>query len=809
MISACSDDTTNTVSFRAPIYQGMTIASSLNAQTQAFESAIQMSFGINTSQSMSFDDEIEKDFDVIESDEIEYFANRNEDILINVRLINPDSQVILRFTLNSVTYQSFQFKEGSNSENLLLIVNAGDISGIKEFTIDEIKYIENDTNAVKDAVFVGDRTIKLGVTYDIIPEANVSDIEISSTSIIMNVLITDVYNIILNSSNIINAYVYDGTKIIQTKTLTLGNNNIVFNGLPFDSEYEYAIATIYDRFDGLGRNVSILRQGTLRTESILSVTTIEITNSSISFDLVEDDTDKVRAITEIELYQGDILIEVLRDLSLRTFTDLLSNKEYTIKVSYTYDLNDGLGLVLTNILLNFRTLNTFFVDMQIYDINKINTKTITLNDKEEIIEISSEFVSSAFLTNQGRLFVWGYNADSQLGNNKNQTVLFPEEITHLFKLKEDDRLIKIFMGENHSAALSMNNRIFIWGSGFYGQFGDGQMNHSSLPYEITDVIKNLLQDDFVIDITLGQVSTGILTNNGKVYMTGFNRFGIVGDGMNGSGSNNIQESFVDITKNFNFVNDEKIIKIKMGAHSVAALSNFGNLFTWGGHYEGILGTGSRQDSNLPVNVTNKLSLNEDEMIINFDIANDHMIIVTSQNRIFGWGSNRNNQLSKELEMDSYWLPQDITNQFLLENEEIILDINLSTKSSSVLTNYNRVIVLGDTFLTGEMTLNNILKVSYAQNHAIALDINNQLITWGSNWTGQLGNNSYQEINGFYTFDTLKPYSNFKILAIENDNLVDLINKYELNNLLWYLDYKFSVTVENYIVSKNIFIYSKD
>jgi hypothetical protein len=343
MISACSDDTTNTVSFRAPIYQGMTIASSLSAQTQAFESAIQMSFGINTSQSMSFDDEIEKDFDVVESDEIEYFANLNENVLINVKLSNPDSQVILRFTLNGVIYQSFQFQEGSDSENLILRVNAGSVSGIKEFTIDEIKYIENDTNAIKDAIIAGSRTIKLGVSYAIVPSAIIMSSEIKATSVVLNVQVADQNNLILKAGNTIKAYLYDGTQIIRSKELLIGNNVIQFENLPFNSEYEFAIAAVFDKLDGLGNRLSILNQSTLKTEKILDILSVSSTVTSISFDLSINDADQLGSLTAIEMYKGDTLIQSLTDLSVRTFTNMLSNNEYQIRVTFAYDLKDGTG----------------------------------------------------------------------------------------------------------------------------------------------------------------------------------------------------------------------------------------------------------------------------------------------------------------------------------------------------------------------------------------------------------------------------------------------------------------------------------
>ena len=65
------------------------------------------------------------------------------------------------------------------------------------------------------------------------------------------------------------------------------------------------------------------------------------TQDSVTFDITVTDTDEVGSITAIELYQGETLVEVLTDLTLREFKGLSRNTTYQIKVTYTYDLNDG------------------------------------------------------------------------------------------------------------------------------------------------------------------------------------------------------------------------------------------------------------------------------------------------------------------------------------------------------------------------------------------------------------------------------------------------------------------------------------
>ena len=66
------------------------------------------------------------------------------------------------------------------------------------------------------------------------------------------------------------------------------------------------------------------------------------TKTSIGFTVDETDADNVGAITKIELVHKDGTV-VADSIEQRAFTNLLSNNSYTVKVTYVYNLNDGLG----------------------------------------------------------------------------------------------------------------------------------------------------------------------------------------------------------------------------------------------------------------------------------------------------------------------------------------------------------------------------------------------------------------------------------------------------------------------------------
>jgi len=330
-----------------PIYQGMTISDSMqNLSAQSTEnkpSKLRLNKSYFFNANFTIDDAIGDEFDFESNEELDYYSSVDTDLYITVNLNNPDGQAILRFTLNEVIYQSYQFQEGSDSEHLILKVNSGSTAGIKEFTIDEIKYVENVTNLTKDALFDGDKTIQLGVTYNSIPTAAVNNEVVNATSFSLDLVITDEEELISKSGNLLKALLYDGEEVVQSIDLTIDTTSIRFDKLNPNQNYEYAIATVIDSLDGNNNRIHILHSGEITTTDLLAVENVVSTQDSITFEVSVTDVDEVGSITAIELYKGETLIEALTDLSLRTFTDLLSNNEYQIEVTYTYDLNDGIG----------------------------------------------------------------------------------------------------------------------------------------------------------------------------------------------------------------------------------------------------------------------------------------------------------------------------------------------------------------------------------------------------------------------------------------------------------------------------------
>ena len=129
------------------------------------------------------------------------------------------------------------------------------------------------------------------------------------------------------------------------KTVASGENVRTFVNLLSNNTYTIRVTYTYNLNDGNGDQVITedMAVTTLaKAEPTVSIVNPSSTQESVSFEISENDADSVGSITKIELVHKNGTV-VAENVDVREFTELLSNNEYSIKVTYTYDLNDGNG----------------------------------------------------------------------------------------------------------------------------------------------------------------------------------------------------------------------------------------------------------------------------------------------------------------------------------------------------------------------------------------------------------------------------------------------------------------------------------
>lgn len=273
----------------------------------------------------------------IEDDRTLYYAKKNEDIYITIHIINPEQFEILSFTLNGTKYQSYMFEDGSDSENLILKVNVGDVQGIVEYTIDAIKYIDGTTT--KDVRMEGDRTVKVGVDPEEKPTVKLDAIHIGAEEIRFDASLSDSLSLIKESAGTLMAELYDGDRCVSTEELSLDEvSSVTFSSLIAGKNYTLRIVANYDALDGDGFGAYQLYEYEFFTDTFVEITNARLENETdLCFDLNVAEGKNI-SVQKIELMNVDV-VERTGDERTRSFTGL-SFGTYRVVVTYAYG-DDG------------------------------------------------------------------------------------------------------------------------------------------------------------------------------------------------------------------------------------------------------------------------------------------------------------------------------------------------------------------------------------------------------------------------------------------------------------------------------------
>lgn len=279
----------------------------------------------------SIENKANSTLDVVGSAESIYYADKNQNVFITIKLSNPDSYEILSFTLNGKKYSNYMFENGSDMENLVLKVNVGDVGGIVEYTIDAIKYV--DGTEIKDVRMDGDRTVKAGVRASDQTYVNVTNEQKTMTSISFDAQVVDLYSLIEKSGGYAKAVLYDGVNML-TKDIKVGEKtNIVFDNLTPNTVYQYGVVAFYDNLSGNGAKLNTLYKKAVYTDTIVLFKDVQVGKESIEWGFLWNESFANKQMSAIALWQNGAKVQDV-DTTATRLDGLKSNNKYTLKATY-------------------------------------------------------------------------------------------------------------------------------------------------------------------------------------------------------------------------------------------------------------------------------------------------------------------------------------------------------------------------------------------------------------------------------------------------------------------------------------------
>ena len=428
---------------------------------------------------------------------------------------------------------------------------------------------------------------------------------------------------------------------------------------------------------------------------------------------------------------------------------------------------------------------------------------------------------SMILDQNNRLYATGSGQNGNLAFVDRSESNYFVDITDSFTLEEDEVIIDMFMGYNLSIVLTNQNRVFAFGQNSYGQLGIGEVTYgSNMP---TDISSNfgLVENEVIISVSIGEAHVLALTSENRVFSWGNNDSGQLG-----TGDTDLRTLPIDITSHLGLGLGEEVIFIDTGDAYSAVLTNLGNVYIWGANWSGQLGNNSNDSSLLPILLNDLISLEVNETIKHLALGNNTNFIITSEERIFAWGSNYYFQTTV-WDHNNVLIPTEVTHNFSLDEDETISEIKIGSLAAKALTSNGRILSWGfnhsgqmgqgfrswyngPTDITENFKLDNDEIVSFVvdREHTLVLTSNGDVYGFGLNLDGQLGNFSTKECLSptliIYGLDfTITQYNYGDEVILET-----VLEQIGYEFVGWYYDYHYRFEVkDDFLLIRDTVIYA--
>ncbi|XP_052894618.1 probable E3 ubiquitin-protein ligase HERC4 [Anopheles moucheti] len=230
------------------------------------------------------------------------------------------------------------------------------------------------------------------------------------------------------------------------------------------------------------------------------------------------------------------------------------------------------------------------------------------------------------------VYCWGNTAHGELGLGgiEEEQVLVPRKM----EWSHAEDVTQAACGTTHTLFLTKEGKIYACGNNDHGQLGhDTDTLPNKRPRMSRFKLLTSLENYIIMNISCGTAHSLALTNWGQVFSWGSNAVGQLGlDAENGR-----QQT----PRMIKAIGAKHIVQIASGQYHCLALTNNGELYGWGSNSYGQLGIGTTNEKVPTPTLIKSLA---GVPIAFIACGGNHSFVVSKSGAIFGWGKNTFGQL---------------------------------------------------------------------------------------------------------------------------------------------------------------------
>jgi alpha-tubulin suppressor-like RCC1 family protein len=232
----------------------------------------------------------------------------------------------------------------------------------------------------------------------------------------------------------------------------------------------------------------------------------------------------------------------------------------------------------------------------------------------KVVDIATGHGLSAALTDDGRVWTWGYEWHGVLG----RTLSIVDPITDQSTPKPIGigNVTDIAAGLAHVVALKDDGTVWAWGSNNYGQLGDGTIIDCSSARRVIGL-------ENVKAVAAGLFYSVALKNDGTVWAWGYNRYGQLGDGEI-SRYEPVPVMVAGLSG---------IVRVYAGYNHNVAIDRNGNAWAWGSNDCGELGDGTNVSRCTPVRLAMLSNIKD------VALGSSYTVVLDGDGTVRAWGEN--------------------------------------------------------------------------------------------------------------------------------------------------------------------------